>query len=66
MMNDWDIANAKREACEEARAEGRAKGLAEGEAKKQREIAKNLLSSNIDITVISKCTGMSEEEIKAL
>ena len=30
MMNDWDIANAKREACEEARTEGRAKGLAEG------------------------------------
>ena len=66
MMNDWDIANAKREACEEARAEGRAKGLAEGEAKKQREIAKKMLSDGMGIDVISKYTSLSEEEIKSL
>ena len=58
MMNDWDIANAKREACEEARAEG--------EAKKQREIAKNLLELGAEISMVSKATGMSEEDIKAL
>ena len=66
MMNDWDIANAKREACEEARAEGRAKGLAEGEAKSQREIAKKMLSDGMGIDVISKYTSLSEEEIKSL
>lgn len=70
MMNDWDIANAKREACEEARAEGRAKGLAEGKAEgkseSQREIAKKMLSNNIEIEMISKCTGLTEKEIKAL
>ena len=82
MMNEWDIANAKREACERARAEGEAKGreegkaegLAEGEAKGRiegmtegkAEVAKNLLAFGIDIATIVKCTGLDTETINSL
>ena len=66
MRNAFDIRTEKIYAREEGLAEGRAEGKAEGEAKKQREIAKKMLSKGIDIAVISECTGLSEEEIKAL
>ena len=36
----------------------------EGEKSKQLEIAKNLLSENIDISIISKSTGLTIHEIK--
>ena len=66
MRNAFDIRTEKIYAREEGLAEGRAEGLAEGAAKSQREIAKNFLSKGIDIAVISECTGLTVEEIKAL
>jgi len=36
-MNEWDIANAKREAEERAEARGEARGRAEGQAKGMKE-----------------------------
>ena len=74
MMNEWDIANSKREACERAEAKGRAEGLAEGEAKgrtegaaeKQSEIAKAMLQKNFPIDVIASVTGLSEKQVKDL
>lgn len=63
---------------EKGKAEGKAEGLIEGEARgiekgktegaRQRniEIAKNLLSQNIDINTISIATGLSPEEISKL
>jgi len=47
-------------------AEGHASGLAEGEIKKQKEIAKNLLSLKMPIKDISKATGLSIKEIERL
>ena len=41
-------------------------GMAEGEAKGKTEIAKNMLKENIDIELISKVTGLSQEEIEKL
>lgn len=41
-------------------------GIIKGEKSKQLEIAKNLLSENIDINIISKSTGLSIEEINNL
>ena len=78
MMNEWDIANAKREACERARAEGvaegeakgkaegKAEGKIEGRAESLAEVAKNLLSLGIDVDTIAKCTGLDIESIDAL
>ena len=54
----------------EGKAEGKAEGLAEGEAKGKAEgianTAKNMLSLGIDIDMISKATGLSEEDILKL
>ena len=47
-------------------AEGKKEGLAEGEHKKAIETAKNMLLSNLSIELVSKCTGLSVEEIKRL
>ena len=41
-------------------------GVSEGEKSKQLEIAKNLLSENIDISIISKSTGLYIDEINIL
>lgn len=72
----------KNEAREEGHAEGLAEGLAEGHAEGHAEgliegraegiiagiknTASNMLKENISISMISKCTGLSEEEIKKL
>ena len=62
MMNEWDIANAKKLAVREAREEG----LAEGEAKGRTETAKNLLKAGVDIKIIAQCTGLDEATIRSL
>jgi len=45
---------------------GESKGKAEGKAEEKIEIAKNLLSQNIDINTISKATGLPVEKINEL
>ncbi|MET3937622.1 putative transposase/invertase (TIGR01784 family) [Paenibacillus sp. PvP094] len=42
------------------------KGLVEGEKRKAIEIAKNMLSLGIEVSVISKASGLSESEVEAL
>jgi len=58
MRNEWDIANEK--------AFIKKEGHAEGVAKRNIEIARAMLSKGIDIPIISECTGLSQQEIKAL
>ena len=41
-------------------------GYMEGEKNKQIEIAKSMLKEKLDIQTISKCTGLSIEEINKL
>ena len=48
------------------RYESYEKGKEEGESNKQIEIAKSMLKENISIQVVSKCTGLSIDEIKFL
>jgi predicted transposase/invertase (TIGR01784 family) len=43
-----------------------AKGLAKGEKNKAIEIARNLLSQNIDLQTISSATGLSTDELEKL
>jgi predicted transposase/invertase (TIGR01784 family) len=58
------------EGREEGRAEGRAEGEklgeAKGERKKALEIAKNFIMAGVDISIIAKSTGLSEEELEKI
>ena len=47
-------------------AYARKEGIAEGESAKQAEIARNFLVAGVDIKTIASCTGLTEEQIKAL
>ena len=42
------------------------KGLVEGEKRKAIEIAKNMLSVGIEVSVIAKTSGLTKPEIEAL
>ena len=46
--------------------EGLARGAAEGAQAKQRDIAANMLAMGMDIPVIAKATGLSEQDIAEL
>lgn len=46
--------------------EGLAKGIVEGENKKTIEIVKNAIKNGMDNNIISKLTGLSNEEIEAI
>ena len=50
----------------EGRNEGRIQGVAVGRNERNIEIAKNMLSKNMDINLIMELTNLSEEEIKKL
>ena len=54
------------EGMEKGRTEGRAEGRAEGEKEKAKEIARNLLSFNTPLELISQSTGLSFAEIEKL
>ena len=54
------------EGREEGRAEGRAKGLAEGREEERRDNAKKFLALGVSVDIISKATGLSEEQVLAL
>ena len=46
--------------------DGLEEGFADGLQKRSQEIAKNMLKENITLDVISKCTGLSFEEIEKI
>ena len=50
----------------EGLAEGKLQGRMEGEASEKIKIAKSLLQREVDIEIISECTGLTEEEIKKI
>jgi predicted transposase/invertase (TIGR01784 family) len=60
------LAKGKAEGLVEGEAKGLAKGKAEGEAKKARETAIALLAEGLHVDVVSRCTGLSIEEVNAL
>ena len=78
MITERDYRNILETAREDGFAEGEAKGLAEGEAKgladgeakgraaKAAEIARAMLASGMEHSLISSLTGLPEEEIKKL
>jgi predicted transposase/invertase (TIGR01784 family) len=66
LMTEWSTEVAIRVSREEGIEEGIQKGREEGEAKKQREIALNLLSMGFDSSIISTASGLPLAEIQAL
>ena len=54
------------EGKDEGKKEGKQEGKLEGKQESKIEIAKNLLTLKVAISDISKATGLTEEEIKAL
>lgn len=56
----------RKEGREEGRKEGRKEGRAEGVNQSKIEIAKRMKENSIDIEIISKCTGLTVEEIEKL
>ena len=61
-----EIEDAKKEGKSLGIEEGRALGKAEGIKENKIEIARNLLKENVDIKIISKTTGLTEQEIQNL
>ena len=47
-------------------AKGKAEGIAEGEAKGKAETALAMLANGLDIALVSKCTGLTEQQIRDL
>ena len=65
-LDEWEKRVDRKQAIKEGKAEGRAEGKAEGKIESKLEIAQNMLNMNMDIKIISKATGLSENEIKNL
>ena len=40
--------------------------MTKGKRESKKEIAKNMLNEGIDINIITKCTGLTNEDINAL
>ena len=74
MITERDYRNiletAREDGFAEGEAKGKAEGLADGEAKgraaKAAEIARAMLASGMEHSLISSLTGLSQEEIKGL
>lgn len=56
----------KKEGIEKGREEGREEGIEQGMQQEKVKIAKELLKQNVDISIIEKTTGLTEEKIKKL
>lgn len=69
-MIEWATEKGLKKGLEEGLAKGLAKGLEEGLTKGERqkavEIARNMLSLDIEIEVIAKASGLSESEVQSL
>ena len=63
---NFDMESMMEYGKEQGRAEGIAEGRAEGMKEQSIEIAKKMLEGNINIEIIVKTTGLTEEEIKKL
>ena len=60
---EWAL---KDQAYRDGKDEGREEGRKEGILTEKQTIAKSMLKENIDINIISKCTGLAISEINSL
>ena len=74
MVTQRDIDNSRRQAearahqegLEEGRVEGRQAGLEEGALQAKLETARKLKAEGLDVEMISRCTGLSRDQVEAL
>ena len=66
MTTERDIRNQIVYARDMGILEGEAKGRAEGKAEGKAETALAMLANGLDIALVSKCTGLSEQQIQDL
>ena len=66
MMDALPLYDARQAGLKEGMALGEAKGLLAGERNAKFETAKKMLENKIPIDLITKCTGLSLEEVKIL
>ena len=66
MSKEEDERKIQNSLLNESYNSGMINGIKEGEKTKPKEIAKNMLSKNIDINAIIECTGLTKEEIENL
>ena len=62
----YNVERANKKLLNTERRFAKEEGITIGKAEVKYEIAKNLLNLKVDISIISKSTGLSEEEIKSL
>ena len=62
----YDIEEAHEQDIEDALATGVRQGIEQGIASNKIETAKNMLSKNIDLSIISECTSLPISEIESL
>lgn len=70
MTTDRDIRNqiafARDKGVEEGIAQGITQGVIQGVTQRNIEIARAMLKEGLDIVMVSRCTGLTADEIKAL
>ena len=70
MINEMDIWAmkdfARKEGIAKGLAEGEAAGLAKGIAEEKSAIARRMLENGLSAEMVSACTGLDEQEVKAL
>lgn len=60
------MAEGMKQGMEKGKQEGHKSGLIEGAQKNKLEVAKLMKKDKVDISIISKYTGLTEEEIEKL
>jgi predicted transposase/invertase (TIGR01784 family) len=63
---EYAVEQATEKGLEEGLAKGREEGEAKGIAEKARSVAVNMLADGLATELVTKYTGLSEAEIKAL
>ena len=66
MTTDRDIRNQIAFARDKGVEEGITQGITQGVTQRNIEIAKAMLKEGLDIVMVSRCTGLTADEIKAL
>ena len=66
MTTERDIRNQINYTMTEGMARGKVEGKAEGKAETQQAIARRMLSEGLAVDLVSKMTGLAQEQVRSL
>ena len=66
VMNEFEYIETLKDYREEGLKEGLEKGLKKGRKEGKAETALAMLANGLDVALVSKCTGLSEQQIRDL